>query len=386
MLKIKVLVADDNKHSRFTIKKILELDNQIDVVGEAKNGEEVLAAVKTLEPEVVIMDMNMPGMDGVEATRQLSIHQSHIAVIIISINDESNSFKQAMLAGAKAYLVKPVSPHELNQTVREVCNLARERRQIEKIRPATEVGSKTEPGSNRHHLISIFGTKGGVGKSVICANLAAATAQKTGAKTAVADFDVQFGDISIIMNLNPRKTLSELIQESSDFDSEMLEDYIYERHGVYILSAPNQPELAELVTAPAAARILTCMKNMYDYTFVDTPSFIDDITLTALEASDKILLLVTLDLPTIKNVKKGLDILKSLSLLPRTSLILNRSSGVAGISAKDVERVLNMKIQAEVCSDGKLVVTSLNQGTPFVKINPRAAISKNIIDLVEVIR
>lgn len=384
MRKTKVLVADDNKHTRSSIRKILELDNQIDVVGEAKSGEEVLNVVETLEPEVIVMDINMPGIGGVEATRQLSIHYADIAIIIISINDESSSFKQAMMAGAKAYLVKPVSSKELNQTVREVARLNRERCQLQRIRPKTEIISETK--SNKHSLISVFGTKGGVGKSVVCANLAAATAHKTGAKTALADFDVQFGDISIMMNLEPRKTLSELIQESDDYNDELLEEYIYERHGVYILPAPNLPELAELVTASAAAKILATLKNMYTYTFVDTPSFIDDITLTALEASDKILLLVTLDLPTIKNVKKGLEILKSLSLLPRTRLILNRSSGVAGITARDVERVLNMKIQAEIASDGKMVVASVNQGLPFVKLNPRAPISKNIINLVDVIK
>jgi pilus assembly protein CpaE len=384
MLKIKVLIADDNKHTRSTIKKILELDSQMDIVGEAKNGEEVLDAVDKLEPEVIIMDISMPVMDGVEATRRLSIQYPHIAVIIMSINDESNSFKQSMLAGAKAYLVKPVSPQELNQTVKEVVGLTREQRRFEKTRPISVPGR--ESVAPKHSIISVYGTKGGVGKSVMCTNLAVATAQKTGAKVALADFDIQFGDVSIMMNLDARKTLSELIQESSEFDCELLENYTYERHGVHILAAPNQPELSELVTAPAAARILASLKDMYDYTFIDTPSFIDDVTLTALEASDKILLLVTLDLPTIKNVKKGLGILKSLSLLPRTRLVLNRSNGIAGISPKDVERVLNMKIAAEVSSDGKLVIASLNQGVPFVKINPRAAISKNIVSLAELIR
>lgn len=385
MKKIKVLVADDNKHARSSLRKILELDRKIDVVGDAKSGEEVLAAVKKLEPEVIIMDMNMPGMGGVEATRQLTIYHPDISVIIVSINDESNNFQEAMMAGAKAYLVKPVTPQELNQTVREVSQLDRARREYQKISPPeTEV--RNEKPRKTHRLITVFGTKGGVGKSVICANLAAAAAQKTGANTALVDLDVQFGDISIMMNLNPRKTLSELIQEDTDVNSELLEEYIYERHGVNILPAPNKPELAELITADAIARILPMIKEMYAYTFIDTPSFIDDITLTALEASDQILLLVSLDLPTIKNVKKGLEILKSLSLLSRTRLLLNRSSGVAGIKAKDVEQVLNMKIEAEVCSDGKLVVASLNQGTPFIKLNPRAPISRNIMDLVELIK
>jgi len=124
---------------------------------------------------------------------------------------------------------------------------------------------------------------------------------------------------------------------------------------------------------------------MFTYTFVDTPSFVDEITLTALEEADIILLMISLDLPTIKNVKKGIDILRTLQLLSRTRLILNRSSGIAGLEPRDVERVLDMKIKAEVPSDGKLVVSSLNQGIPFVKMNPKAAVSKGIEAVFQVI-
>ncbi|HEX3011921.1 MAG TPA: histidine kinase, partial [Syntrophomonadaceae bacterium] len=92
-----------------------------------------------------------------------------------------------------------------------------------------------------------------------------------------------------------------------------------------------------------------------------------------------------LDLPTIKNVKKGIDILKSLSLLPKAKLILNRSSGAAGIEPLDMERALDMKIQANVPSDGKLVLASLNRGVPAVKLNSRAPISKSLVDLLQIL-
>lgn len=382
MKKIKVILADDNEQIRASVKKLLELDNTIDLVAEAANGLEVIKKIPAMEPEVIIMDINMPQMDGIEATRYISMHHEHIAVIIISVNDEPQSFSKAMMAGAKGYLIKPLSPLELNSTVKEVAELNRKRMKLHVSDPEPQPGV-VSPHKNK--MISIFGTKGGVGKSVICTNLAVALAQKYKNQVGVVDLDIQFGDISIMMNINPRKTIAELMQEGNSPGRDLLEDYIYERKGVYILSAPNKPELAELVTPDRVGDILSLFKQMYQFTLIDTPSFIDETTLTALEQSDLILLIISLDLPTIKNVRKGIDILRSLQLLAKTRLILNRSSGVAGIEPRDVEKVLDMKIRAEVPSDGKLVISSLNQGIPFININPKAPISKGIMSVLQLV-
>ncbi|MDD3853303.1 MAG: AAA family ATPase, partial [Syntrophomonadaceae bacterium] len=288
---------------------------------------------------------------------------------------------RSMLAGAKEYLVKPLSAEELNQAIRQVTDLKRE---ASDNQPAEDVPLDLNRAKN-HKIVTVFGTKGGVGKSVICTNLAVCAAQKHRGKVGMIDLDVQFGDLSIMMNVNPRMTIAELMQEGEKPTPEILENYLYERNGVQLLSAPNKPELSEMVVARGVKEILNISRSLFTYTFVDTPSFVDEITLTALEEADIILLMISLDLPTIKNVKKGIDILRTLQLLPRTHLILNRSSGIAGIEPRDVERVLDMKIKAEVPSDGKLVVSSLNQGTPFVKINPRAAVSKGIEAIFQVI-
>ncbi len=382
MKKIKVILADDNKNTRISIRKLLELDCDIDVVAEAVNGKEVLEKVEIMEPDVVIMDVRMPELDGFEAAQNISLYYPWVSVIMISVNDEPQNFKKAMMAGAKEYLVKPLSPEELNSTIKQVAELNKKR--VIGWKPQQEEdGNYVHKAGNK--LITVFGTKGGVGKSVICTNLAVAMAQKHKKQVVLIDLDIQFGDVSILMNLNPRKTISELMQEGENLNRELLEDYLYERNGVDILAAPNKPELAELVIPRGVEEILTTCREMYDYTFVDTPSFVNDNTLTALEMSDIILLLISLDLPTIKNVKKGLDILRSLQLLSKTRLVLNRSSGIAGIEPRDVEKVLDMKIQAEVPSDGKLVLTSINQGIPFIKINPKAAVSKGIMSILELV-
>ncbi|MGI5879197.1 MAG: AAA family ATPase [Syntrophomonadaceae bacterium] len=381
MKKIKLLLADDNQYTRTSIRQLLELDDAIDIVAEAADGAEVMEKIEALNPEIVLMDVNMPVMDGIETTRELTLKYPQVTVILISINDEIQNFKRAMLAGAKEYLVKPLSAEELNQAIHQVTDLKREASD-------NQQAEELLPGLNRvenHKVVTVFGTKGGVGKSVICTNLAVCAARKYRGKVGLIDLDVQFGDLSIMMNVNPRMTIAELMQEGEKPSPDILENYLYERNGVQLLSAPNKPELSELVVPRGVKEILNISRSMFTYTFVDTPSFVDEITLTALEEADIILLMISLDLPTIKNVKKGIDILRTLQLLSRTHLILNRSSGIAGIEPRDVERVLDMKIKAEVPSDGKLVVSSLNQGIPFMKINPRAAVSKGIEDVFQVI-
>ncbi len=383
MKKIKLVLADRNESSRLSIRNLLELDDGIDIVGEAGSGKEVMELIETIEPQVVVTDVNLDGMDGLETARQISINYPRISVIMLSLTDDLETVKKAMLAGAREYLVKPLSPGQLHRTVRQVAAL---NEKVITPEEKAEIETSLKPEGKSKQLITIFGTKGGVGRSVVCSNLAVAAAREYKNQVGLVDLDIQFGDISLMLNLSPRKTISELMQEGDRPSLQILEEYLYERHGVQILAAPNRPELAELVNPAGVQNILELCRMMFKYTFIDTPAFIDDTTLTALEISDLILLIVSLDLPTIKNVKKGIEILRSLNLLERTRLILNRSSGVAGIEPDDVERVLDMAIEAEVPSDGKLVVTSLNQGVPFVKMNPRSPISKGISSVLKVVQ
>lgn len=382
MKKIKLILADDNDYTRSSIRRLLELDDAIDIVSEARDGKEVIAQIPHAEPDIILMDVNMPELDGIEATRQISRDYPYAAVILMSVNDETHSFRRAMVAGAKEYLVKPIATAELHTAIHQVAEL---HKQMAKAPSSLTPSSSPQAPSGKQKIISVFGTKGGVGKSVLCANLAVAAAQNSRRQVALIDLDFQFGDICILTNIEPRKTILEFIQEGDQSDQEILEQFLYDRFGVHVLAPPLKPELSELVSASGVARVLSLLKNQYEYTFIDTPSFIDEATITALEHSDLILMVAGLDLPTIKNIKKGMEVLRSLNLLPRARLILNRSTGVAGIEARDMEKALDMPIMVQVPSDGKLVITSVNQGVPFVKINPRAPISKSIVNILQLI-
>lgn len=381
MKEIKLVIADDIEQTRENIRMMLELDKSITVVGEARDGQEAVDLVRDTEPDVILMDTNMPEMDGIKATEIISVKYPQVAVIIVSVQGEAEYLRRAMLAGAKEYLVKPFTADELASTVKRVVELNRQRWETY----GQPQGKQPEVKSHQPQIIALFSTKGGVGKSSLCTNLAVALAKQTGEKVGLVDLDLQFGDVAVMMNIYPKRTLAELMQEQGELDAELLENYLYERNGVKVLAAPNKPELAELVTAEGIEKVLKVFTKNHDYILVDTPPVFSDTTLVALDMADRILLVASLELPTVKNIKRGVDVLKSLGLLPKARLILNRATGSWGIEPEDVEKVLEMKIEAQLPSEGKLVIQSVNRGQPFVLVDPYAAISRGVYSIVSLI-
>lgn len=386
MKAIRVLLADADQGNRGHLMNIMEADSDIDIIGEAGMGSEVLEMIPELNPEVLIMDTNLSDGDSVELAAYIHLHHSRIQVILLSEQEDITLYKNALQAGVKEIMLRPLETDELISRVKQIAESYR--RTLEQSGPVKDGAgpAKLQQALKASQIVTVFGNKGGIGKSIIATNLAVAAAAKYKNEVALVDMDLQFGDISLMMNINPRKTIAELMQETGEMNAELVDEYFYERSGVKVLSAPHKPELGELVTSYGVETVLKICRQMYSYTIVDTPTFLDDVTLTALEMSDIVLLLISLDIPTIKNIKKGIDVLDSLKMLPRTKLILNRSSSLSvGLEPQDVEEVLGMKIAANIPSDFKITVSSVNRGTPFLNMSPKAPISRSIIELFEAI-
>ncbi len=390
MKTIRVLLADAESENREYSLNLLEGDPDIDVIGEAGRGHEVLEMLPELNPEVLIMDVNLADLDSLDVALEINLKYPSTGVILIAEEENMNLLKRAMQAGVREIMLRPLEPGELINGVKQVAKACRRTAESQKetvdFMKDTGGGSKHQQILKASQIITVFGNKGGVGKSIIAANLAVAAAARHKNEVALVDLDLQFGDISLMMNINPRKTIAELMQESGELTSDLVDEYFYERSGVKVLSAPHKPELGELVTSFGVETVLKICRQMYSYTIVDTPTFLDDTTLTALEMSDVVILLISLDIPTIKNIKKGIDILESLKMLPRTKLVLNRSSSLSvGLEPGDVEQVLGMKIAASIPSDFKITVSSVNRGTPFLNMSPKAPISRSIMELFDTI-
>jgi len=322
------------------------------------------------------MDINMPGMDGISATSLLSTEVPGAGIIIMSVQAEREYMRRAMTAGAKDYLTKPFSGDELLQAIKQVHANQKQRRKVVALEP-----KPVEEGK----VITVFSAKGGIGKTTIATNLAVALADKIKGRVCIVDADLQFGDVSLFLNILPRATIADVVADIDSLDDKVLAGYItqYNQH-LDVLAAPLRPEQAEMVSGPHLVTMLKTLRNMYQYIIVDTVPAFSETTLSALDEADQILVVASLDLPTIKNVKLCLEIMESLSYEPdKIKLILNRTNSEGGMDIREAEESLRRSFTATLPSDGKTVVSSVNRGTPFVVANPEAVVSQNIIKLAQ---
>lgn len=378
---IRLLIIDDIKETRDNIRRLLLFEKQCKVVGDAANGEDGIRLAEELQPDVILMDINMPVLDGISASELISARVPHASVIIMSVQGEQEYLKKAMLAGARDYLVKPFSGDELITTVQRVHELARKR-------AATKTTNQLLKKEKRKpQVVTVFSTKGGVGKTTIATNLAAALALKTKYKVALVDLDLQFGDVAIMLNIAPSRTIADLVGERLELNSELLESYlITHQSGAKILLAPARPEQAELVLASHIEQIINVLKETHDFVLIDTPPSLQDVILTALDKSDKILLLTTLDLPTIKNIKLCLELMQSLGYpAEKIKVILNKASKEIGINYRDLERTLKCAISLQVPADDYSVISSVNKGIPLVISYPASPVAQSIEELMQLL-
>ena len=308
MDRIKILIADDATNLRETVREYLAMEDDFEVVGEAINGEEALKKVERLLPDVVLMDVNMPVIGGISATEKISIEYPEVAVIMMSVLSDSEYMKKSMAAGSRDYIQKPFSHSELTESIRRAYQNEKERR----ARHGLNTNRKKEEFKTPQ-IVTVFGTKGGVGKTTVAVNLAIQTAKTTGKKVVILDLDLQFGDVSVYMNILPKRSIAELVQEKNKLDIDLIETYLVNHEsGVKILPAPMRPEYAEIVNSEYILDLLTILRTRYDYIIIDTPPVFHDTLLGALDMSNQIFLILSMDLPTIKNIKLCVDLLKSL--------------------------------------------------------------------------
>jgi pilus assembly protein CpaE len=379
MSRTTVLVVDDIASTREDIKRLLYFEGDISIVGEAGNGEEAIRMAEELKPDVVLMDINLPGIDGITASELITDKTPNTAIVIISIQGEPEYLRKAMAAGARDYLVKPFSCNDLAETIRRVNNIYRMRTARTGMQPAGEI--QPDEGATAGKIIVVFSSKGGTGKSTLSCNLAVCLAQ-TGKNVSLVDLSLQGGDTAIMLNLTPSSTIAELVQEDDLLEYSLINTYLAPHmSGLKVLPAPLRPEKAEAVKADHVEEILARLKSNFDFVVVDTYPLFNDLNLSALEMADDILLIFNKDLPSVKHARIDLDILEGLNLSQKVKLVLNRSTQDYGIKISDLEKSLNTSPTVILPNDEKTVLSSINKGHPFIMTHNNSKIAQTIKDL-----
>jgi len=382
---IRVLIVDDIPETRDHLTRLLGFESDMSVVGAASSGREAISMASNLSPDVVLMDINMPEMDGITATEQLSTLVPSAAVVMMSVQGEADYLRRSMLAGAREFLVKPFSSDELSASIRQVH--ARELEKVVRFGARTAVAEPTaharvgsrEPGQ----VVAFFSPKGGVGRTTMAVNAAAAAAHNLQKKVVLVDASLQFGDVSVLLNLNPKNTsIADLVPElDAGADIDAVDTFLVKHaSGMRVLLAPPSPEMAELVSPASVRRILEALRADYDLVIVDCAAGLNDTTLAVLDVADQIMTVLTLEITSIKNMRLFLEIAERLGYEGnKIRLLLNRADGNLGIRVSDVEQSIGRKVDYSVVSDGRSVVYALNRGVPFVMMSAEAQVSKDVV-------
>jgi pilus assembly protein CpaE len=391
---IRVLIVDDIPETRDHLAKLLGFETDIEVVGAAASGREALEMAARLTPDVVLMDINMPDMDGISATERLAAEVPTAAVVMMSVQGEADYLRRSMLAGAREFLVKPFSSDELTSSIRQV--YTREREKLSRIvvqpasgngtaaRAASPDGEPSEPG----RVVAVFGPKGGVGRTTLAVNLAVAAATELGQRTCLVDASFQFGDVGVLLNLNPKnKSIADLIPELESGDPDAVETMVINHSaGIRVLLAPPSPEVAELITPTGAKRMIEALRMTHDLVVVDCMSTFNDTTLAILDAADTVLTMLSLEITSIKNIRLFLEVAQQLGYdQDKVRLVLNRADTSLGIRVADVEHSIGRRVDHTIVSDGRSVVYALNRGVPFFLSNREAQVSQDVLRLASAV-
>ncbi len=376
--KIRVLVVDDILETRENIKKLLYFEDDVEVVASASNGHEGIELATKFLPDIVLMDINMPGMDGITASEAISSQLPNVQVVMMSVQGEADYLRRSMLAGAREFLTKPFSGDELVNSIHRVYQMAATRRAMLPPPPPAVAALPPPPPPKGAKIIAVFGTKGGAGSSTVAVNLSVALRDETKARVALIDANLEFGDVGVFLNLPNSRTMAEMADEKTEIDEDLLVGTLASHaSGIKVLLAPSRPEMAELVKVDHLKKIIELMSKSFDYIVVDLWKSYHETTLLFLDAADQIILVSTSDIPAIKNAKLFFELTEALQYPPsKTIFVLNKEDGRSGIRPKDIEASIKHPVSNLLPKDDRTTTLAINRGVPFVIAQRNVALSQ----------
>ena len=305
---------------------------------------------------------------GVTETGLLFDVRPELPVVLVAEVVTTDVLRAALRTGIKDVIEAPLTLNKMEEALGIAVRAAR----------------REDPVASRRHkigkVVTIMSPKGGAGKTMTTTNVALTLANwGEEGRTVVLDADLQFGDVCISLQVDPRHTIVDVARDIDKLDEQLLESLL-SRHpsGLRVLSAPLEPSLADEVSTQVVVKTIGMLKRMFDYIVIDTAPFLDEPVLSILERSDAVLLVVDMDLPSVKNAKLALDTLRLIKFpFEKIKLILNRVNSKARLDVDELERSLGLEVMAAVSSD-KLVPRAVNEGEPVVSLYPRSRVARDL--------
>ena len=368
-----IVTIDPDLGSRAETKRAAQLAH-FTVVGEAGYGVEAVTVAKEHTPDIFLVSVEEPVALALQTIEQLANAVPNAPTIVYSSLADAQSVRRAMIAGARDYIIKPLKPEDLGRAVYGVLE-QEERKRLRADGQSTEV-------SARGTVVTIFGAKGGIGKTTISTNLAVTLAKMTGANVCLLDMDTRFGDVAIMMDIAVEASIADVARKIDEIDRDKIRDYLVKHHsGVSILPAPLHPTEWRNMTPQHIEKIIELLAQTHDYVVIDTPGTFNELIATTLELANLILLITSMDIASIKDTALALEMLRAAGVSEdKVKLTINHSTAANSLREEDVSRVLEYEVFWRIPHD--LSVSSSTQlGQPIVTAKPYARVSRSIIDL-----
>ncbi len=370
---LEVVVVDPDVNSRADTSRALALSHFV-VSGEAGYGIDAVTMAKDKNPDIIILSMEEPVARATQTMSSVADALPETPVIVYSSLSDAASVRRAMVAGARDYLVKPPRPEELARAIFSVLEQEERRR--------SRMSGETASSAARGTVITIFGAKGGIGKTTISTNLSAALARNSNSSVAIVDMDTRFGDVAIMMDVVVEFSIADVCRNIDAIDRETISEYLVSHNsGVEILPAPLHPTEWGSISRHHISKIIDLLAQTHDYVIIDTPGAFNELVATALESANIILLVTSMDVASIKDTALALEMLRAASVSEdKVKLIINHSTSSNSLRPEDVQRVLEYEVFWRIPHD--VAVSNSNQlGQPIVLAKPYARASRAITDI-----
>jgi pilus assembly protein CpaE len=328
--------------------------------------ESLVATLDGSRPTVVVFGPGLANDTGLAQAQRLSRQHPEMGVVLVAETLSLELMKQALRAGVRDALELDTDDAALRQAIDRVGD--------------SLVSSRTAPGTGPVELgrvIVTFSTKGGVGKSILATNLAVALAMRSSKQVAIVDGDLQFGDVAVLLGIPPTHTTTDAAAAIDQADVSLMDSFLatHPATGLRVLPAPVEPSAADSISPEQMLGIVRMLRTMCAFVIVDMPPHFDDVVLALLEEADDVFLVASMDIPSIKNLKVGIQTLGLLSLAgPKLRLVLNRANSKVNLDIADVERAIGLTVQFRIPSD-VAVPQAVNRGVPAILDKPRSPAS-----------
>lgn len=380
---IRVLIVDDIAETRENIIRSLQFDSQIQVVGSAKNGNEGIQQAKELKPDVIIMDINLPDMDGISVTETIRKLLPTSQIVILSVQGESTYMRKAMLVGARDFLTKPPSIDELIAAIHRAGDMAFElqKKEAAEAEQRAVLSSAFTNTASAGTVIVVYSPKGGGGCTTLATNLAISLLQDK-KEVLLVDGNTQFGDVAVFLNIQAKNSVADLTPRAEELDEEVVKNVIsiHPASGLNILPSPPTPEDGDKIDSESFTKTISFLQRMYDYIVIDTNSYLTEVVQSSLSAADIIILVTTQDIPSIKNCSLFLSLVDITGLeRNRIFFVMNQYDKRIGITPERVGENLKHEIALTIPYDERLMVTaSINKGVPLILENKNHPLCKGV--------